>query len=489
MAAFKEYEQYDGLGLGELVRKGEVSAAELLEAAIERVEQRNPQINAVVHTFYERARQQQAEGLADGPFMGVPFLLKDLINACAGEPVTMGSRGIRWMPAQDTTLVSRYRSSGVNIFGKTNTPEFGLIITTEPKAHGPTHNPHKPGYSAGGSSGGSAAAVASGMVPLASGGDGGGSIRFPSAWCGVFGMKPSRGRNPIGPDHAEGWSGAVSEGVISRSVRDSAAMLDITAGPEAGAPYNIAPPRGRFLDAVAREPGQLRIALSKKPLVPTTVDPEVLAALEQTARQLEAMGHIVEEVEPAIDTNKLWKAFFVVVCAHTAALAQNVRRDFGKRAAQLLEPSTKNLAMLGRSLSAADMVHAKEEWHRISLAMGRLHESHDVMLCPTVPTPAVKHGVLPPKPWEEVLMTLSSHVNIGKLLFALHMVEPMALPVLEKMSFTILGNVTGLPGMSVPLHTSSQGLPIGMQFMGRMGDEETLYSLAGQLERQGLFTC
>ncbi len=482
MSTFKEYSAYDAIGLAELVKKGEVTSLELLEAAIAKANELNPSLNAIIHTFYDRARQAAVEGLPDGRFSGVPFLLKDLHLCFAGEPTTMGSRGINKVCDHDSELTSRFKSAGLNIFGKTNTPEYGLIITTEPKAHGPTHNPHRQGYSSGGSSGGSAAAVAAGIVPMAYASDGGGSIRFPAAWCGAFGMKPSRGRNPMGPKKSEDWSGAVVDHAITRSVRDSAALLDCTSGPEFGAPFTIAPPKTSFLDAAQREPKPLKIALSKKPLVPTKVDPEVLRALEKTARELELAGHIVEEAEPDINTDTFWKSYFIVVAAHTAAIEQEVKKVYGRQAAKQLEPQTRNMAMIGRSFSAGDVITALNQWQTIQMSTGRLMQSYDVMMCPTVPMTAVKHGVLPVSGFDEWLLDVSSHVNIGKLSFALGIVDKLALPVLGTMAFTILGNITGLPAMSMPLHFSSKGLPIGIQFYGRMGDEETLFSLANQLE-------
>lgn len=481
---FKEYSQYDGLGLAALVKAGEVTPAELLDAAIARANEINPGINAIIHRFDERAYRCIKVGLPEGPFTGVPFVLKDLMAAFAGEPMTMGSRGKAPVPDYDSELVRRYKASGVNIFAKTNTPEFGLIITTEPKAHGVSHNPHKPGYSTGGSSGGSAAAVAAGIVPMAHGGDGGGSIRFPSSWCGVFGLKPSRGRNPLGPDQGQDWQGAVAEHVLTRSVRDSAAMLDCTSGHESGAPYNIALPSCSFLSATQRAPKPLRIALSRKPLVTTQIHPEVSAALDKTAEQLRHLGHEVVEEEPVIDIERFWRDFLIVVCGEVAAMVAKFSTLYGKGYVSCLEPATKNMAMLGRSLSAADLVDATKGWYTVQRAMGRLLEHYDVMLSPTVPTPAVKHGQLPNNRLEELLMLASHRINVGKLLFRAGLVEQMASPVLEKMAFTIMGNMTGLPGMSVPLHKSNDGLPIGMQFTGRMCDEETLFSLAAQLENE-----
>jgi len=481
---FTEYREYDGLGLAGLIKAGEVTPSELLEAAIARANEINPSINALIHRFEDRAYRHIKEGLPDGPFTGVPFVLKDLLAAFAGEPLTMGSRGMTAVPNYDSELVRRYKASGVNIFAKTNTPEFGLIITTEPKAHGVSHNPHKLGYSTGGSSGGSAAAVAAGIVPMAHGGDGGGSIRFPASWCGVFGLKPSRGRNPLGPDQGEDWQGAVAEHVLTRSVRDSAAMLDCTSGHEIGAPYNIALPSGSFLSATQREPKLLRIALSRRPLVNTEIHPEVEIALNKTAQQLRELGHEVVELEPQINIERFWRDFFVVVCGEVAAMVAGYKALYGTACVKQFEPATKNMAMIGRSLSAADFVSAKKGWHDIQLAMGRLLEHHDLMLCPTIPTPAVPHGQLPNSKIEELLMLASHRLNIGKLLLRSGLVEQMASPILEKMAFTMMGNITGLPGMSVPLHSSSDGLPIGMQFTGRMNDEETLFSLAAQLERE-----
>ena len=490
---FKEYTQYDAIALAALVNAGEVSAKELLDAAVDQANQLNPKLNAIIHRFDERAYDAAQAELPAGAFNGVPYLLKDLSFYFADEPITMGSRSVNVVPENDSEIVKRMKATGVNTFGKTNTPEFGLIITTEPKAHGATHNPFKKVYSSGGSSGGSAAAVASGIVPMAGAGDGGGSIRFPAAWCGAFGFKPSRGRNPIGPSFGEGWEGAVADHVITRSVRDSAAMLDATSGAEIGAPYVIAPPDGTFLQAAMRAPRPLTIALQKRPLIANTVvDKEVLAVLEQTVKQLESMGHRVVSAEPTINIEQFWHDFIVVVCAHTAFTIDNIERNFGSEHIKNLEPQTYNMALLGRSLSAVDLVHAKHGWHNSQYQTGLLLEQYDMILSPTVPTSAVKHGVLPPSRMDELLMrssgVLNKGLNMGKFAFNSGAIEKLSHPVLSKMAFTLLGNITGLPAMSVPLGMSKKGLPIGMQFIGRMNDEATLFSLAGELERANLFT-
>lgn len=478
-----EYTRYDGLGLAELVRKGDVHPRELLESAISRAERINPELNAIVHTFCERARAQAAGPLPDGPFTGVPFLFKDLMDNYEGEPLCKGSRGIRAVPGENSELVNRFMAAGVVPFGKTNTPEFGLTITTEPKSSGPAHNPWKRGISTGGSSGGSAAAVAAGIVPMASANDGGGSIRFPSACCGVFGLKPSRGLNPLGPESGEAWDGAVAGHVITRSVRDSAAMLDATAGPEVGAPYRVARGHGTYLDACQVDPGPLTIAFSSRPLTDATLHPEALRGLEATVKHLEGLGHRVEEADPPINTDALWRDFFMVVCAHVAAEVAFTGKEYGKKAVAALEPSTLNMAMIGRSFSACDLVMAKKGWHEVQLAMGRFLTRHDLFLTPTLIGPPDPLGVLPPTKFEGLLLKMGSPVKTGRLLMKLGLVKHFAGPTLSRMAFTVLGNISGLPSVSVPLHWTEGGLPLGMLFTGRMCDEVTLFKLAGQLER------
>lgn len=481
---FKEYEQYDGLGLAQLVKSGEVHPRELMEAAIKKAETLNPHLNVIVHTFYDRARQQADGDLPDGPFKGVPFLLKDLMDNYKGEPICMGSRGIRYIPDEHSELVNRYVKAGVVPFGKTNTPELGLTITTEPKSHGPSHNPWKKGTSTGGSSGGSAAAVAAGIVPMASGSDGGGSIRFPSACCGVFGMKPSRGLNPMGPEQGDAWDGAVAAHIITRSVRDSAAMLDQTAGPEIGAPYRVSRDTNSYLEASRQAPSPLRIAFSRKPFVETNVHPESIDGLEKTARLLESLGHHVEEADPDVDRNRLWRDYITSVSAHVAATAVTVRADLGKGAVSRMEPSTLSMAMIGRSLTACDLVLARMGWHLAQLAMGRFLTGYDVFLTPTLVCPPLPHGSVNPSAIEEMSMSLSSRVPIGRFLMKSGLIKQFSKKTLCRMGFTVLGNITGLPSVSIPLHWTKDGLPLGMLFTGRMCEESTLFRLASQLEKE-----
>lgn len=364
-----------------------------------------------------------------------------------------------------------------------------MIITTEPKAFGATHNPFRQGFSSGGSSGGSAVAVASGIVPMAGGGDGGGSIRFPASWCGVFGLKPSKGRTPLTSILGEDWNGAVANHVITRSVRDSALMLDAIAGAEIGSPYIVTKPATSFYNASLIPPKSLKISLLKKPFVANTVvDKEVMATLEQTAKRLESMGHTIIEIEPPFDTHRLSRDFLYVVASHTAHFIAHLSQQYGKNQTSNLEPQTDNLAMLGRSLSAIDLLNAKQGWQTVIYQTDKLLQQVDVLLTPTVPTPAVALELLPPKSMDEQMMKLVNPFKIGKVLIKSGLVEKLSYPVQSKMAFTMLANITGMPAMSLPLGMSKEGLPIGMQIMARLNEETTLYSFAGEIERVGCFT-
>ncbi|WP_294033341.1 amidase [uncultured Moraxella sp.] len=390
------------------------------------------------------------------------------------------------IPKHDNTIVKRIKQAGLNCFGKTNTPEFGLIITTEPKAFGATHNPFKHGYSTGGSSGGSAAAVASGIVPMAVSGDGGGSIRFPAAWCGVFGLKPTRGRNPISSLLGEDWLGAVANHAIIRTVRDSAMMLDVLSGAEIGAPFVL--PSDSFYQASQTPPKRPKITLHKRPLVANTpIDDDVMDCLHTTVKRLADMGHIIEEAELDVDIERLWQDFLVVVGCHTAHLVDEIARTHGKAMIAGLEPQTLNLAMFGRSMTALDLLTAKQGWHSVRYQVDKLLQDYDVILCPTVPTPAVPHEQLPPKLMDEFMMGLTNPFKFGKWLLKSGVVEKLSHPVQSKMAFTMLANITGMPAMSAPAGMSRGGLPIGMQLIARLNDEKTLFAIAGEMKRAGWF--
>lgn len=482
---FPDYESYDATGLAGLVRSGEVTPKELVDAAIDRIERRNGAVHAVIHRRFDAARIEAGGRLADGPFRGVPFLLKDLTSELAGTPMNAGSRLLAsYVPDHDSELVRRYRAAGVVIVGKTNTPEFGITPTTEPRFHGPTRNPWDPTRSSGGSSGGSAAAVATGMVPAAHGGDGGGSIRIPSSCCGLFGMKPTRGRTPTGPHRGPMWHGASVEHVLTRSVRDSAAFLDATAGPDAGAPY-WAPPNDRpFLDEVSRDPGRLRIAFTTRPFLSERVAPECVAAVEDTVRLLEELGHEVVEAHPDLDGEAFVQSFITMIAGEVRADVEEAARIAGRDPAWSdLEPSTWSLFLLGRAFTAADLSLALRRLSRETRRVGLFFRDWDVLLTPTLGSPPLPLGTLKPTTTEAGMARALRSLRAGWALRGPDIIHRLADPTFAFIPFTPVFNATGQPAMSVPLHWTGGGLPIGSHFVGRFGDEATLFRLAGQLEQ------
>jgi amidase len=415
----------------------------------------------------------------------VPFLIKDLMAGYAGVPLSNGTRCMKdYIPKTDTEIVRRYKASGAIIVGKTNTPEFGLTPYTESELFGPALNPWDTTRTPGGSSGGSAAAIAARMVPLASGGDGGGSLRIPASCCGLFAMKPTRARTPTGPDVQEYWEGFAIEGVLSRSVRDSAAMLDAIAGPDAGAPYVAPKPERPFLSEVTTEPGKLRIAFTDTPFLGQTVHPDCRRALEESVKMLESLGHTVVEDAPQVDSEALSMAFVTMLCGNVAA-------DIIETAAMVnrspspadFEIATWGLGMLGRTITARDYLLAVRTLQYAARRIGRFFENYDVLVTPTLAKPPVKIGELAMPAFEAQALRLIAGLPVGWLLKALGLVKPIAAKAFDFVPYTPLFNVTGQPAMSVPLHWNADGLPIGVQFVGRYADEATLFRLAGQLER------
>ncbi len=480
-----EYLRQDATGLAELVRQGAVTPLELVETALARIARLNPEVNAVIHRMDGTARRAAAEPLRDGPFRGVPFLVKDLLAMVQGEPFQCGSAFLRGVVApHDSELVRRYRRTGVVLLGKTNTPEFGLTPVTEPAAFGPTRNPWDLSRTSGGSSGGSAAAVACGLVPFAGGGDGGGSIRIPASCCGLFGLKPTRARVPMGPDFGEIWHGAVVEHVLTRSVRDSAAMLDAIAGPDPGAPY-VAPARERpFVEELTREPGSLRIGCTARPWLGHSVHPDCVAALHDAARLLESLGHAVEEASPELDGPDFARAFLTMICAELGADLRDAERSVGRRARPRdLEPATWALALLGRTLPAADFMAAIRLLQRTGRSMAPFFARYDVLITPTVSAPPVRIGALQPTTRERRLLELLGCLRSGAVLRRAGVLEQTAAKVFEWIPWTPVSNATGQPAMSVPMYWNAEGLPIGVHVMARFGDEATLFRLAAQLER------
>jgi len=459
---FEEYVRYDAIGLAELIRGGAVNAAEVAEAAIARAETVNPRINAIVERLYDTARSAATAGLS-GPLAGVPWGVKDLGHEIGGVTITSGSQGFRdYRPAEDSLSVKRMRKAGLNLILTTTSPEFGLTVTTESTLHGQTRNPWNLERTSGGSSGGASAVVAAGIMPAAHATDGGGSIRVPAACCGLFGVKPSRGRTPVAVGRTEGWNGLGVSHAVTRTVRDSALLLDLMQGPEPGSRYVAPPPKGSFLEAAGRAPSKrLRIALQLSAASGVAVDPVCVDAARDAAKLCEALGHWVEEAAPTVDAEALGTAMAVTTSSHTAAA-------FAARAKALGRPMTKDdmeeatggFVHLGESYTALDMVAADQAFMTAAIAVARFQETYDLILTPVLAKPPVKLG-------EVALNQPLSHYGANFSAFC---------------PFTALANQTGQPAMSVPLFWS-EGLPIGVQFAARLGEEETLFSLAYELEQ------
>src|SRR6266576_3344100 len=461
--AFKEFGSYDAVGLADLVRKKQVSATELLDEAIARTAKVDPQINAVVVKHYDYAKKQIDKGLPDGPFTGVPFLLKDL-DLLQGTVTTSGASVFRDNVADRTgTLAKRFLETGVAIFGKSASPELGLMPTTEPRLFGPTRNPWNLEHSSGGSSGGAAAAVSARILPVAHASDGGGSIRIPASASGVFGLKPTRARNPLGPDRGEGWGGFSCGHVLSISVRDSAAMLDAIQGPEASSPYVAPSPERPFAQEVGRDPGKLRIAFTDKSPYGDAVDPEIAAAVRDVASLLARFGHHVEERAPVLAADPA-VVMSTIVSANTALNVRVAEQRFGRTMTDSdFEILTLACAHNAQKATATDYVAAELSAFQISRGLATFFESCDVFLCPTLCLPPLRIGEL------DTMSQDLSHIP----------------PILRRyMPATAMFNMSGQPAMSVPLAWNAAGLPLGMMFSARFGDEATLFRLAAQLEQE-----
>lgn len=463
MALANELSLMDGTAQAELVRSGQISALELIEAAIQRIEQVNPQINAVVTEMYDLAREAAKKEIPQGPFAGVPFLLKDLQAAYKGVPMTSASKFLKdFKPDGDSELVKRYKLAGLIVVGKTNTPEFGIFPTTEPELFGPTRNPWDLTRMVGGSSGGSAASVAAGIVPMAHANDGGGSIRIPASCCGVFGLKPTRGRNPLGPHFGDIFSGLIAEHAVTRSVRDSAALLDATAGYDIGDPYIAPLPARPFADEVGADPGKLRIAFTTRPATDIPVHDDCVAAVHDAAKLCEQLGHTVTEAAPQLNGEMIGKAFMTIWSAGNAWTADSLSFAVGRKPAQEdFEPATWALMEMGRRRTAPDYLLAVQMLQIFSRRVAQFMEQYDVWLTPTLAEPPLPLGSFA-SPADNPMAGMR---RAG--LFA---------------PFTPIVNATGQPAMSVPLFWNAEGLPIGTHFVARYGDEATLFRLAAQLE-------
>jgi amidase len=480
-----DYATYDGLGLAELVATGKVSARELVDEAITRIERDNPRLNAVIHRMYESARRAADAAPAGGPLRGVPYLAKDLVSSWKGEPMASGTRLMTgYVSPKDSEITTRYRKSGLITVGKTNTPELGLLPVTEPLAFGPTRNPWDTTRTPGGSSGGAGASVAAGFVPIAGGGDGGGSIRIPASCCGLFGLKPTRGRTPLGPDIGELWQGCAIEHVLTRSVRDSAAVLDAIAGDDGGAPYTAAPPVRPFLAEVGTPPGRLRIGYTKRALIAADVDPECVRAVENAAALLRELGHDVVEEHPRFDAEKFAIDFVYMLVGETAADVAELEATVG-RAAKIgdLEKETMVLARLGKAVTARDFALASRRIRRVSRQLADYFARYDLLLTPTLARPPVAIGELAPKGAEAAMLEVAQRLPIAKLLLEVGVLQKIAANAWGFAPFTAPFNATGQPACSLPLHWTTNGLPVGVQLVGRLGDEATIFRLASQVER------
>jgi amidase len=460
----------DAVAQAELVRHGTATAAELVDAAITRIETLNGELNAVIHPLFDRARAVVTGGPPAGPFTGVPIVVKDLDGMLAGAPYHAGNRALRAADHHATTtssLFARLERAGFVIVGKTNTPEFGLMPTAEPESHGPTRNPWDTARSAGGSSGGSAAAVASGMVPVGHAGDGGGSIRIPASMCALFGLKPSRGRVSLGPDESEGWGGLVTRHVVTRSVRDSAAILDVVAGYEPGDPYTAPPPTRPYVDELTAEPGALRIGVRTETpggIAPT--DPACVAAAEDAARLLESLGHRVETAAPAaLEEGEMLEAFTTIMFASLAAEIAHWEAVLGRPwTATDVEALTWTYRELAGAVTGAAYVQALEAAHRWSrrVVSWWFDGGFDLLLTPTLSEPPPEIGDIAARPD-----------------------DPMraATRALPFAAYTAPFNVTGQPAMSLPTAWTESGLPVGVQLVAAPNREDVLVRVAAQVER------
>lgn len=462
----ENYTDYDAIGLAELVARKEVSAEDLLDDALSRAEKAQGELNCFSALFPEIGRAQIAAGLPDGPFTGVPFATKDLGVEIKGAPLTGGSRAFRGnVAARDSVLTERYRAAGLVLFGQTTSPEYGLTTSTESALYGQTRNPWNTRRTSGGSSGGASACVASGVIPMAQASDGGGSIRVPAACTGLFGMKPSRGRIPMGPGRTENWNGLSTVHAVSRSVRDNAALMDATHGIEPGARYGCPAPDRPFLEELSGDPAPLRVALWARAPNGCGPDPDAHDGLYATVRLLQELGHTVEDANPHLDGEALSKGMLMVVSSHSAVMAEERGKALGRELGEEdLEPVTLRLAELGRTVPMSELVRAD---HAFIEAAIRYHHwmdegRYDVVLMPTLSRQPDALGVLSLSPAD--FDAYGEAVNSFAPWCAVY-------------------NQMGAPAMSVPLHWGRAGLPLGMMFGARYGAEGLLYRLAGQLER------
>ena len=477
-----EYLTSDATTLADLVAHKEVSAPELLALARQRLDQVNPALNAVVAPLTEVADARAADAELGGPFAGVPFLIKDLGQEYAGFPTSNGSRALAGDVADRHALVTqRFLDAGLVIFGKTNTPEFGAKGVTEPALWGAARNPWNTHHTPGGSSGGSGAAVAAGVVPAAGANDGGGSVRIPAACSGLVGLKTSRGLGPYGPQTGEVMFGMVTQGVVSRTVRDSAALLDAIIAPDARAGYRSAPLDVPFADQTRQRPGKLRIGYSSSSAINASPDREAVAALERAAALLTELGHEVEEVSPPHDDEALARDFLTIWFAQLYAQVLEMKRRLGSPDSHF-EADTLATAELGRAAGLAALMRSLANVNGYIHSLADFHETYDLFLTPTLAKPPLQVDSTTTPARLQKASRVIAKVRAGKLLSASGVLDELIADNLGWVPYTQLANLTGRPAISVPLHWTDAGLPLGVQFVGRLGADGALLQLAAQLE-------
>ncbi len=457
-----EYFSYDALGLAELVRTKQISPSELLEIAIGLTEKLDPKLNAIPIKHFDLARENLKNQNNTGIFNGVPFLLKDLNNYLEGTVTSGGSRVLKNIKADHTSeLVKRTVDSGLNIFGKTNSPELGLTVTTEPVLYGPTRNPWSLDRSSGGSSGGASAAVASGIIPMAQASDGGGSIRIPASCCGLFGLKPTRARTPLGPASLEGWGGQSIFHCVSLSVRDSAALLDVTSGHEKGAPYRSAYQEKSFFEQINIEPGKLKIGYLEDSNIPINAD--VKEIMDSTINLCEKLGHSIESTKINFSSEEISLAIVTIISSNVAYAVKSQSQQTGREISnEFFENVTLQMAENGKNFSASDYINAIKINHRLGQDLEKMFDEYDVLLSPVLASPPVKIGTIN-------MDTTDMKTYVERLT--------------QYSPFTGVFNQSGQPSMSVPLYRTKDNLPIGSMFSAAFGNENLLFSLAGQLEQ------
>ncbi len=479
-----DYLKCDATALAQNIAAGDVTPQELLACALEQSARVNPKTNAICRLMEAEARTQLRQR-PQGPFAGVPFLIKDSLQDYAGLLTSGGSKSmLKVVPKEHASVVRRYLGAGLVIFGKTNLPEFALKAVTDSALFGVTSNPWDLTRTPGGSSGGAAAAVASGVVPMAAGNDGGGSLRIPASYCGLFGLRPSRGRISAGPATGEVWSGASSEGVISRSVRDSARALDILHGAEPGDPFEIQRPSRSYEECLLQAPGQLRIGFCSTSPIGTPVHPHAVAAVADAVALLQSLGHTVDEVASPVDGTALSMSYLHMYFGHVSASVQQARSAGAK--AQDFELLTRVIATLGDATSSGAFVREVSAWNSYARALGAFHGKYDLLLTPTVATPAPVHGATDLPKAQEWALSALERTGLMRGLAGLGLLDGVTKQIakdsLTFVPFTQLANLTGTPAMSVPLYWSPDGLPMGVQFVAKFGKEDQLLQLAGQLE-------